>query len=137
MAPNMSLFAVNAILLLSTSDASRILTRYYAPPHAPAHAPPHAPGAPAPAGANPYPLVKEQKAFEKGLVEKTGRLGGDVILYDNRVVVFKSEGDVGVYVVGGAAENEVLLYAVVLGLRDVLSILLKYVGCVLRGGEWC
>jgi len=50
-----------------------------------------------------------------------------VILYDNRIVVFKVEGDVMLYVVGGADENEILLYSALLALRDSLSILLKYV----------
>ena len=48
-----------------------------------------------------------------------------MILYDNKVVVFKMESDVMMYVVGEAEENEILLYNVVLALRDVLSILLK------------
>lgn len=58
-------------------------------------------------------------------MEKTNKQTSDVILYDNRVVVFKMEGDVMMYVVGGAEENEVLLFSVVLALRDSLSILLK------------
>lgn len=35
-------------------------------------------------------------------------------------------GDVMLYVVGGADENEIMLYNVVLALRDSLNILLKY-----------
>ena len=69
--------------------------------------------------------MKEQKAFEKGLAEKTNKQTSDVILYDNRVVVFKMESDVMLYVVGGAGENEIMLFSVVLALRDALSILLK------------
>lgn len=48
-----------------------------------------------------------------------------MILYDNRVVVFKVENDVMLYVVGSADENEVLLYNVVVALRDALGILFK------------
>lgn len=120
MPSNMSLFSVNAILILSTDDRSRILTKYYSAPHA-------TPGATDQPGANPYPSVKEQKAFEKGLLEKTNKQTSDVILYDGRVVVFKMEGDVMLYVVGGAEENEVMLFGVVLALRDALAILLKSV----------
>lgn len=120
MSPNLSLFSVNAILILSTDDRSRILTKYYSSPHAPPNSKSHP-------GANPYPSVKEQKAFEKGLVEKTNKQSSDIILYDGRVVVFKMEGDVMLYVVGGAEENEILLFGVVLALRDSLSILLKFV----------
>jgi len=120
MAPNMSLFSVNAILVLSTDDSSRILTRYYSPPHIPHNA--HGNDYP---GANPYPNLKDQKAFEKGLLEKTAKQTSDVILYDNRVVVFKVESDVMLYVVGGSEENEIMLYNVILALRDALNILLK------------
>lgn len=120
MPPNMSLFSVNAILLLSTDDGSRILTRYYSPPHIPQGAQ----GNNHP-GANPYVSVKDQKAFEKGLIEKTAKQTSDVILYDNRIVVFKMESDVMLYVVGGAEENEIMLYNVILALRDSLNILLK------------
>ena len=120
MAPNMSLFSVNAILIMSTDDSSRILAKYYAAPHAP----PNAQGGNYP-GANPYPSVKDQKGFEKGLLEKTVKQTSDIILYDNRVVVFKMESDVMLYVVGGVDENEVMLYSVVLALRDSLNILLK------------
>ncbi|MCJ1443055.1 MAG: Golgi-to-ER vesicle coat component [Stictis urceolatum] len=121
MAPNMTLFSVQAILILTTDDRSRLLTKYYSAPHAPAN-PPHGTEIP---GQSPYPTVKEQKAFEKGLLEKTNKTTSDVILYDNRVVVFKLEGDVMMYVVGGPDENEILLFSVVLALRDSLSILLK------------
>lgn len=69
--------------------------------------------------------MKEQKAFEKGLLEKTAKQTTDVILYDNRVVVFKCESDVMLYVVGPSDENEIFLFNVILALRDSLNILLK------------
>lgn len=119
MAPNLSLFSVNAILILSTDDKTRILAKYYSAPH-------HASSTGDQAGGNPYPTVKEQKAFEKGLLEKTNKQISDIILYDGRIVVFKMEGDVMLYVVGGSEENEILLFGVVLALRDSLAILLKY-----------
>lgn len=119
MSPAISLFSVNAILLMATDDSSRILAKYYSPPH-----PPTGQGNNYP-GANPYPTLKEQKAFEKGLMEKTNKQTSDVILYDNRIVVFKMEGDVMLYVVGSADENEILLYSTLLALRDSLNILLK------------
>lgn len=134
MPTNMTLFSVNAILILSTDDRSRILTKYYSPPHSQPHA--SYPGAVAggttsstssSVGSNPYASVKEQKAFEKGLLDKTNKQSGDVILYDGQVVVYKMEGDVMLYVVGGGDENEILLFGVVLALRDSLAILLKCV----------
>jgi len=122
MAPNISLFSINAILVLSTDDSSRIYTKYYQSPHPPLGTPAHATNYP---GANPYPTLKEQKAFEKGLLEKTVKTNGDVILYDNRVVTYKTEGDVMIFIVGSAEENEILLFNAILALRDSLNILLK------------
>ncbi|KAI9858134.1 MAG: Golgi-to-ER vesicle coat component [Vezdaea acicularis] len=128
MAPEISLFSTNAILIFACDDSSRILAKYYDAPHHPQHPPHSSHSSSAPAsypGKNPYPTLKEQKAFEKGLLEKTVKQNTDVILYDNRIVVFKTEGDVMLYVVGGGEENEILLYNVVLCLRDALNILLK------------
>ena len=119
----LSLFTVNAVLIMSTDDSSRIFAKYYSPPHPPTGVAANSTNHP---GASPYPTVKEQKAFEKGLMEKTNKQANDVILYDNRVVVFKVESDVMIYIVGSADENEVLLYNVMLSLRDALGILFKY-----------
>jgi len=78
----MSLFSVNAILILSADDGSRILAKYYNAPHPPQGTPAHSMNYP---GANPYPNVKDQKAFEKGLFEKTAKQTSDITLYDNRI----------------------------------------------------
>jgi coatomer subunit zeta len=121
MAPSMSLHAVQAVLVMASDTAAenaRIFAKYYTPPHT-------SPTAPSPQ--NTLSTLKEQKAFEKGLLEKTAKQTSDVILYDNKVVVFKMESDVMLYVVGAADENEILLYNVILALRDTLSILFKYV----------
>ncbi|KUL88820.1 hypothetical protein ZTR_03479 [Talaromyces verruculosus] len=88
---SLSLFTVNAVLIMSTDDTSRIFAKYYSPPHPPAGVSATSTDYP---GANPYPTVKEQKSFESGLMDKTNKQTNDVILYDNRVVVFKVENDV-------------------------------------------
>ncbi|KAI1018906.1 hypothetical protein LB505_002787 [Fusarium chuoi] len=118
MAPGMSLFSVQAILILSTEDGSRIFAKYFQSPHS-------APNAPTSSSANPYSDVKSQKAFEKGLIDKTAKQNGDIILYDNRIVLYKMESDVMMYVVGSVDENEILLYNTILALRDSLHILFK------------
>ncbi|KAJ4341200.1 Golgi-to-ER vesicle coat component [Didymella glomerata] len=115
----LSLFSIQAILVLAIDDGSRILTKYYSNPHPPQGNQGDYPGQIA------YKTVKDQKAFEKGLLEKTAKQTTDIILYDGKIVVFKMESDVMLYVVGSAEENEVLLYSVVLALRDSLNILLK------------
>ena len=153
MAPGMSLFAVNAIIILSSEDGSRVFAKYYNTPHHSTGSsktpPPASPPKPKglfgfrsviSAGAlltyitedanpptQPYADVKSQKAFEKGLLEKTAKQSADIILYDNRIVLYKSESDVMMYVVGGVDENEIMLYNVILALRDSLHLLFKYV----------
>ncbi|GKT42068.1 putative copper-transporting ATPase HMA5 [Colletotrichum spaethianum] len=130
MAPGMSLFSVNAILILSIEDGSRLFSKYYSAPHHAGAATHNGSARPPPpfnaqARSFPYPDVKSQKAFEKGLLEKTAKQTGDIILYDNRIVLYKMESDVMMYVVGGVDENEVLLYNVILALRDSLHLLFK------------
>ena len=62
MARPISLFSVSAILILAIDDGSRILTKYYSNPHPPQGNPTDYPGQIA------YKTVKDQKAFEKGLL---------------------------------------------------------------------
>jgi hypothetical protein len=90
MAP-VTLFSVNAVLVLSVEDSTRILAKYYSAPHPPANIPAGVTEFP---GANPYPTLKEQKAFEKGLLEKTAKQTSDILLYDGKVIVYKAETDV-------------------------------------------
>ncbi|PHH83860.1 hypothetical protein CDD83_2905 [Cordyceps sp. RAO-2017] len=118
MSPGMSLSSVQAVLILSTEDGSRVFAKYYSPPHGAATGG-------ASASTNPYPDLKAQKAFEKGLIDKTAKQTGDIILYDSRIVLYKLESDVMLYVVGNQDENEILLYNTVLALRDSLHLLFK------------
>lgn len=61
----LSLFSIQAILILAIDDGSRILTKYYSNPHPPQGAQGDYPGQIA------YKTVKDQKAFEKGLLGRT------------------------------------------------------------------
>ena len=80
MAPGMSLFSVNAIIILSADDGSRIFAKYYDAPH-------HAPNASGTTPTNPYSDLKSQKTFEKGLLEKTAKQTGDIILCASPVLL--------------------------------------------------
>lgn len=68
----LSLFSVQAILILAIDDGSRILTKYYSNPHPPAGNQTDYPGQIA------YKTVKDQKAFEKGLLGGLLALDGTV-----------------------------------------------------------
>ncbi|GAB1310813.1 Golgi-to-ER vesicle coat component [Madurella fahalii] len=121
MSPGMSLYSVNAILILSSEDGSRIFAKYYTPPHQTASN--QAGGAPT--SQNPYPDKTAQTRFEKALLQKTAKQTGDILLFDNRIVLYKMESDVAIYVVGSLDDNEILLYNVLLALRDSLHLLFK------------
>ena len=58
----LSLFSIQAILVLAIDDGSRILTKYYSNPHPPIGHQNDYPGQIA------YKTIKDQKAFEKGLL---------------------------------------------------------------------
>ncbi|KAL2256497.1 hypothetical protein VTK26DRAFT_1571 [Humicola hyalothermophila] len=122
MSPGMSLYSVNAILILSSEDGSRIFSKYYTPPHQAASNPA---GTGQATSSNPYPDKASQTRFEKALVQKTAKQTGDILLFDNRIVVYKMESDVAIYVVGSLEDNEILLYNVLLALRDSLHLLFK------------
>ncbi|CAK7273837.1 Golgi-to-ER vesicle coat component [Sporothrix epigloea] len=117
MAPELSLYSIKAVMILA-DDGTRVFAKYYSPPHQAAAS------LPGPL-TNPFADVKAQKTFEKGLVEKTMKQNSDILLYDNHIVLYKAESDVTMYVVGSPDENEVLLYNVILTIRDSLHLLLK------------
>jgi coatomer subunit zeta len=114
-----------AILILD-SDGNRILGKYYTPPHLPPATTPQTSGFITTPQPNAYPTLKEQRAFERGLFGKTKKQTSDVILYDNKLCLYKQAVDATIYVIGGAEENEIMLYLVVVALKDCLDVLLKY-----------
>ncbi|TVY32892.1 putative coatomer subunit zeta, partial [Lachnellula subtilissima] len=61
---------------------------------------------------HPTQTSNRKRHSKKGLLEKTAKQTSDIILYDNRIVLYKSESDVMMYVVGGVEENEIMLYNV-------------------------
>ena len=60
---NLSLYSVNAFIVLDT-DGNRVLSKYYRPKNHPL------------GESKEFLTLKEQKAFEKGLFQKTKKQGG-------------------------------------------------------------
>ncbi|KAJ2618659.1 Golgi-to-ER vesicle coat component [Coemansia sp. RSA 1694] len=105
---NLSLYTVRAMVIMD-GDGNRLVAKYYSRgPHAQS-----------------YKTVKEQKKFESELFSKTRKSSGEVILYDGQSVLFKYVNDVHFYLVGDPEENELLLSAVLNGLVEAISLLLK------------
>ncbi|OWK16973.1 COPZ1, partial [Cervus elaphus hippelaphus] len=80
-----SLYTVKAILILD-NDGDRLFAKYYD---------------------DTYPSVKEQKAFEKNIFNKTHRTDSEIALLEGLTVVYKSSIDLYFYVIGSSYENEV------------------------------
>lgn len=74
-------------MLILDNDGTRILAKYY--------------------DKNVLPTLKEQKAFEKNLFNKTHRANAEIIMLDGMICVYRSNVDLFFYVMGSCNENEV------------------------------
>ncbi|KAF9160393.1 Golgi-to-ER vesicle coat component [Actinomortierella ambigua] len=102
---NLSLYTVKAVIMLD-SEGGRVLAKYYG---------------------RDYAAAKEQKAFEKGLYEKTKRaVHGEIIMFDNQVVLYRFHEDVFFYIVGMPEENEAMLLVILNAFSDAVSMLLRH-----------
>lgn len=98
-----SLYTVKAILILD-NDGNRLIAKYYD---------------------STYPTIKEQKAFEKNLFNKTHRANAEIIMLEGHTCVYRSNVDLFFYVVGSAQENELILVSVLNCLYDTMSHMLR------------
>lgn len=87
------------------NDGNRIIAKYY--------------------DKNVFPTIKEQKAYEKHLFNKTHRANSEIIMLDGVTVVYKSNVDLFFYVMGSKQENELILLSVLNCLFDTISLILK------------
>jgi len=101
---NLSLYAIQAVIILDT-EGHRVLAKYYNP-------------------SKEFQSVKEQKAFEKGLWQKTKK-PGDIILYDSHLAVYKHSLDLIFYFIASPQENELMLSTALNSLVEALTMLLR------------
>ena len=80
-----SLYTVKGIAILD-NDGKRILAAYY--------------------DQETFPTIKEEKAFEKNLFQKTHKSNGEIIMLDGLTCLYKSNVDLFFYVMGSTHENE-------------------------------
>lgn len=71
------------------NDGNRILAKYY--------------------DDNIFPTIKEQKAFEKNLFNRTHRANAEIIMLDGITCLYRSNVDLFFYVMGSSHENEVCI----------------------------
>ncbi|KAI9454931.1 coatomer protein [Russula earlei] len=113
---NLSLYVVNAFIVLDT-DGHRVLAKYFSPKARTQL------GEPDPNKG--LQGLKEQRAFEKGLFAKTRKAGGDIILYDGHLAVYKHSLDLIFYMLGGPLENELMLHSALIAFMDAIHLLLR------------
>ncbi|XP_064643553.1 coatomer subunit zeta-1-like isoform X2 [Lineus longissimus] len=101
--PEPSLYTVKAIMIMD-NDGKRILTKYYD---------------------NTFPTVKEEKAFEQNLFNKTHRANAEIIMLEGLTCVYRSNVDLYFYVVGSQQGNELVLVSVLNCLYDSISQMLR------------
>ncbi|KAH7105740.1 coatomer protein [Auriculariales sp. MPI-PUGE-AT-0066] len=111
---NLTLYSVLAFVVLDT-DGNRVLAKYYKPKHSPEQF----------SAAKPLGTLKEQRAYEKALWEKTKKPGGDIILYDGLLAVYKHSLDLIFYFLAPPAENELMLQVALNAFSDALSLLMR------------
>ncbi|KAF8645745.1 hypothetical protein AX16_007612 [Volvariella volvacea WC 439] len=109
---NLSLYSINAFIILDT-EGHRVLAKYYKPKSHPN------------GESKAFATIKEQKAFEKGLWQKTKKPGGDIILYDGHLAVYRHSLDLILYFIAGPTENELMLSSALNSLTDAFIMLLR------------
>ncbi|EKM81181.1 hypothetical protein AGABI1DRAFT_112873 [Agaricus bisporus var. burnettii JB137-S8] len=108
---NLSLYSIQAFIILD-AEGNRVLAKYYHPKS-------HPDGE-----SKEFLTLKEQKAFEKGLWQKTKK-AGDIILYDSHLAVYKHSLDLILYLISKPIENELMIATVLTSLTDALTMLLR------------
>ncbi|GAA5944172.1 hypothetical protein JCM3775_001087 [Rhodotorula graminis] len=117
---NLHLDMVTALILID-NDSNRILAKYYHPAHADPKA--VAAGATKP---NPFPTLKDQRAFEASIWEKTRRQQTDIVVVDNLAVLYKHSIDLCFFLVAPLHENELMLHATLTAFYDAVAMLLRH-----------
>ncbi|CAO1618426.1 unnamed protein product [Parajaminaea phylloscopi] len=142
---NLTLYSITALLILD-SAGSRILAKYYSPPAAaaaagsntaPTYAPQNASQPRQLTQANPFGTLKEQRSFEKSVLDKVSRRSGaaaggpssssgstEIQLLDSHLLLSKSSHDVHLVVVSPAEENELMVSTVLSNLWEAMGMLL-------------
>jgi len=124
-------------VILLDSDGHRLIAKYFDPPHignASANKDDTTKKNPSSHGlshlgfsgfGSQLRTLKDQRAFEHTIWDKTRKSAGDILLIQNHLVLYKSIIDITVYVIGQEGENELMLQTLLNSFFDALSLLLR------------
>ncbi|AMD22324.1 HGL016Cp [Eremothecium sinecaudum] len=93
---NLSLYAIQGVLILD-NEGKRVFTKYFHPPHEPV------------SDGWSFSTVKKQKEFEAKLFKKTYKKNAEILILEDRLVLYKECANVILYVMGSLEENEIVL----------------------------
>ncbi|PAV89616.1 hypothetical protein WR25_19657 isoform B [Diploscapter pachys] len=104
---NTSIYNVKGIVILD-QDGNRVIAKYY--------------------DKKMFGTVKEQKAFEKSMFQKTQRnTSAEILLLDGVTCLYRSNVDLYIYVLGSNRENELILESLLNCVYDSISTVLRKV----------
>uniref|UniRef100_A0A1B6C7M1 Coatomer subunit zeta n=1 Tax=Clastoptera arizonana TaxID=38151 RepID=A0A1B6C7M1_9HEMI len=99
-----TMYTVKGIIILNF-DGKRVLSKYYDPTI--------------------LSTIKEQKAFEKDLFNKTHRANAEIIMLNGLVCTYHSNVDLFFYVLGSSQENELIILSVLQCLYNSVNQILR------------
>ncbi|OLY82638.1 Coatomer subunit zeta-1 [Smittium mucronatum] len=107
---NIGLYTTKAVLIFD-SEGKRLISKYY---NFHSHELQQA-----------QLTAKEKKDFEQNLGQKLLKAGGEILLYENNLILFNTISDLTFCLVGVADENELLLSSILNGFVEAIGILLR------------
>ncbi|CED84869.1 Vesicle coat complex COPI, zeta subunit [Phaffia rhodozyma] len=121
---NLTLYSATCLIILD-SEGNRVIAKYWSPPHQPASVG-QGVAAASTLGGNPFGTLKEQRAFEKNVCEKTRKGLADVLfLPPSSICLTKSSTDLTFHLVGPTSENELMLQNALTAFHDAVGLLLR------------
>ncbi|SCU98024.1 LAMI_0F12640g1_1 [Lachancea mirantina] len=111
----LSLYCVDAVLLLDNAG-KRIYSKYYSAPH-------QEQGSAGATGTLAGSLNQELE-YETRLFKKTQKQNFEILIFEERLVLYKEYVDMSVYLVGPLEENELVLQQAFSAIKDSLELIL-------------
>ncbi|KAH3680506.1 hypothetical protein WICMUC_000294 [Wickerhamomyces mucosus] len=101
MSKNLSLYSIDSFLILD-NEGSRLYAKYYSQDEE-------------------FKTVKLQKSFESKLFTKTTKQNFEILIFENKLIIYKEIADIIIYIISGLEENEIYLYDLLSSFKDTLN----------------
>ncbi|KAH3688057.1 hypothetical protein WICPIJ_000950 [Wickerhamomyces pijperi] len=108
MSKNLSLHAIDALLIID-NEGNRVFGKYYNVSEE----------------SELYQLTN-QRTFEKSLFKKTHKQNAEILIFENRLVLYKEILDITIYIISSLEENEITLSEILGSFEDALNSLLNF-----------